>query len=214
MNPRWSGRRRILGAGGAVIVVVAFWRIGGGRASDDVESAIKDVQVRAASVTAQWLGVQPTDDTYGIKLFAPARDEEPATLASPVAPATPATWRAIEGEAPRRIVLLLHGLDEPGQIFDDLAPALSDAGYHVARFDYPNDQSPARSAELLGEALVALRAWGTEHIDLLPHSLGNFSGLGPKIRLCQLKRPWVVYPPRSRQLIRVREPDVRTLVFR
>ena len=164
MKPRWSRRRRILAVVGVAIVAVTLWRVGGGRASDNVESAINDVQVRAASVTIRWLGVQPTDETFGIKLFYPDHGDEPADGR---------LWRTVKDETPRRIVLLLHGLDEPGQIFNDLAPALSNAGYDVARFDYPNDQSPARSAELLGEELVALHALGTEHIDLIAHSMGG-----------------------------------------
>ncbi len=183
INPSRSRRRQILVGGAAVILGVGLWRLAGGRASDDIESAVNDLQEQAASVTTQWLGVQPDDTHYGIKLYDPARaskdepwshrwhpvepdDTNPASTSTPAS--TPASM-----STPAHIVLLLHGLDEPGEIFNDLAPALAQAGYNVARFDYPNDQSPARSAELLGEALVALRATGTEHVDLIGHSMGG-----------------------------------------
>jgi pimeloyl-ACP methyl ester carboxylesterase len=152
-----------------LIVVVAAWRFAGGRASPDIESAVDDLQIRAASVTTQWLGVQPDEAHYGIKMFDPegAEPDEPWSH----------SWRAVESDeskqTPQRLVLLLHGLDEPGQIFNDLAPALAQAGYAVARFDYPNDQSPAVSADLLGESLAALGARGTQHVDLVAHSMGG-----------------------------------------
>ena len=46
-------------------------------------------------------------------------------------------------------VLLVHGLDEPGSIWDDLVPALHAAGHAVWELRYPNDQGIDRSAEFL-----------------------------------------------------------------
>ena len=83
-----------------------------------------------------------------------------------VAPSNPG---AIGG----RFALLVHGLDEPGDIWDDLAPALHEAGHVVARFEYPNDQAIAPSAELLMNVLRALGAAGTEEIDIVAHSMGG-----------------------------------------
>ncbi len=89
-------------------------------------------------------------------------------------PASP-RWRRIEpGEdlAPR-VVLLVHGLDEPGSIWDQLAPALDDAGHATLRFEYPNDQAIADSADLLDAALRRLRAHGVEHVSVVAHSMGG-----------------------------------------
>lgn len=85
------------------------------------------------------------------------------------------SWsRLIPGEpTARRVVLLVHGLDEPGEIWDDLAPLLRSKGYHVARLDYPNDQGIARSADAMLAALRALRASGTERVDIVAHSMGG-----------------------------------------
>lgn len=80
---------------------------------------------------------------------------------------------AADASTPRRLVLLVHGLDEPGDIWDDLAPALREAGHAAARFDYPNDQPVAASADLLASALGSLCHSGTERIDIVAHSMGG-----------------------------------------
>lgn len=90
-------------------------------------------------------------------------------------------------DPPSRMVLLVHGLDEPGSIWEDLAPALRaalqeaeddgeqrhGAGAKIVRFEYPNDQPIAESADLFAEALSLLRAGGVERVDLVCHSMGG-----------------------------------------
>ena len=55
------------------------------------------------------------------------------------------------GDADSLQVVLIHGLDEPGDIWDDLVPALHTAGFDVWEFRYPNDQGVDRSAEYLAK---------------------------------------------------------------
>jgi|GEM_PF-1068470 len=73
----------------------------------------------------------------------------------------------------RKIVLLIHGLDEPGSIWDSLAPRLASAGLTPARFVYPNDQSPHFSAGSLSKALHWLADAGVTNISIVCHSMGG-----------------------------------------
>ncbi len=72
-----------------------------------------------------------------------------------------------------RVIVLIHGLDDPGWMWRDLAPALLDDGHVVLRFEYPNDQAIADSGDLLAAELAALRAGGVRHTDLVAHSMGG-----------------------------------------
>ncbi len=74
-------------------------------------------------------------------------------------------------------VLLVHGLDEPGDVWDDLAPALAEAGHTPIRFDYPNDQPVERSAAALVEALESLRGSGVGRLSIVAHSMGGLVSL-------------------------------------
>jgi pimeloyl-ACP methyl ester carboxylesterase len=83
-------------------------------------------------------------------------------------------WQRLkQDETPQRIVILVHGLDEPGNIWDDLTPALLDEGHAVVRFEYPNDQAIDASADFFAEHLRTLRTNGTLHADIVCHSMGG-----------------------------------------
>ncbi len=68
-------------------------------------------------------------------------------------------------------VVLLHGLDEPGTIWDDLAPVLGAAGFEVWELRYPNDQGIDRSAAFLAERWPSLPA--DRPAVLIGHSMGG-----------------------------------------
>jgi len=83
-------------------------------------------------------------------------------------------WAPLEfQDVPLHAVILVHGLDEPGNIWDDLAPHLYRAGHAVVRFDYPNDQGLAESGSLLADALRELMARGTREVSFVGHSMGG-----------------------------------------
>lgn len=94
---------------------------------------------------------------------------------APAADSTnPSAWSAeLPATLPDRVVLLIHGLDEPGAIWDDLAPALAQAGHTVLAFEYPNDQSIATSALGLANAMRGLKARGVASCGLACHSMGG-----------------------------------------
>ena len=77
---------------------------------------------------------------------------------------------ATEDTSPLQVVLI-HGLDEPGGIWDDLLPALTAAGYDVWDFRYPNDQGVDRSAEYLAQHWPTLDP--ARPAALIGHSMGG-----------------------------------------
>jgi hypothetical protein len=78
-----------------------------------------------------------------------------------------------DADATTHIVLLIHGLDEPGAIWDELTPHLLAHNATVIRFDYPNDQALAASAKDLAAALRTLRARGVDEVSIVAHSMGG-----------------------------------------
>jgi len=76
-----------------------------------------------------------------------------------------------------RAVVLIHGLDDPGWMWDDLAPALEDAGHVVLEFRYPNDGPVVESADLFALTLAqlpsAIDAETPVRLDIVAHSMGG-----------------------------------------
>ncbi|ADC71911.1 Lecithin:cholesterol acyltransferase [Thioalkalivibrio sp. K90mix] len=68
-------------------------------------------------------------------------------------------------------VVMLHGLDEPGDIWDTLASALDTAGINGWEFRYPNDQAIDHSADLLAEYWETLET--DQPVILVGHSMGG-----------------------------------------
>ncbi len=70
-------------------------------------------------------------------------------------------------------VVLIHGLDDPGKVWQDLAPALAGQDYDVWQFEYPNDQPLAESAALFFQELQRVSAEGVRQISIVAHSMGG-----------------------------------------
>ncbi len=70
-------------------------------------------------------------------------------------------------------VVLVHGLDEPGSIWMNLAPELHHRGFDVWIMRYPNDQPVVESAELLLDHLKMLPLAGVQELALVGHSMGG-----------------------------------------
>ncbi len=78
---------------------------------------------------------------------------------------------AADGEREAPDVVLIHGLDEPGGIWDQTLAAMAEAGLEPWEFQYPNDQAIDHSADLLAESWSALP---DDHPGILVgHSMGG-----------------------------------------
>ena len=138
---RWA----LLGAIAAAALAAASWTGWTERHPEQERELRLVVQDKLQSWFPE--AMQPPEGTYG--LF----------------PRTAAT----AGALPR--VVLVHGLDEPGGIWDDLVPALEAAGFEAWEFRYPNDQAIDQSADLLAEHWPELPA--DRPVALLGHSMGG-----------------------------------------
>ncbi len=127
------------------------------------EKSGKSTQTQAVPQMARERGRSVESwDMQGVYLY--VSDADPGLEWAPI----------VEFESlPEHLVLLVHGLDEPGGIWDDLAPAVASEGFSVARFEYPNDQAIADSADLLAQDLRHLHDRGVRSVDLVCHSMGG-----------------------------------------
>ncbi|MHC4808964.1 MAG: esterase/lipase family protein [Planctomycetota bacterium] len=107
--------------------------------------------------------LRPTSPAFGMRI--PARGGRE--------PAVAGTWLDGSAPAPERVVLLVHGLDDPGWIFKDLVGPLEDAGHATVELIYPNDGPIAESADLMATGLRSLAALGVRRVDVVAHSMGG-----------------------------------------
>jgi len=77
------------------------------------------------------------------------------------------------GGRSKHSTVLIHGLDDPGKVWQTLAPALVEEGYDIWLMNYPNDQPIAESTQLFLEELIELRALGITEINIVAHSMGG-----------------------------------------
>jgi pimeloyl-ACP methyl ester carboxylesterase len=169
---RWFSATCISAIGSGLLAFGAF-------AQDEPEpsgwsawlDAARDLQQQAKQAVDDALGhARPLPRHDGIALLS----TDPAAAPGGPLVCTPLTNAPT---VPDRIVLLVHGMDEPGSIWDDLSPMLvaqgQHQGYGAATFTYPNDQALGDSAALLAAQLRDLRARGVTRVDLVAHSMGG-----------------------------------------
>jgi len=70
-------------------------------------------------------------------------------------------------------VVLIHGMDDPGLVWMNLAPALTDEHLNVWKMYYPNDQPIVDSASLFQDELARLKQSGISEITIVAHSMGG-----------------------------------------
>jgi pimeloyl-ACP methyl ester carboxylesterase len=104
----------------------------------------------------------------------------------------------------RKSVVLIHGLDDPGQVWQNLAPELEKAEFNVWLMHYPNDQPIVESARLFFEALQGLKQRGIDRISIVAHSMGGL------VSREMLTRPEIEY---DRSVTNRQVPAVATLIM-
>jgi pimeloyl-ACP methyl ester carboxylesterase len=73
----------------------------------------------------------------------------------------------------RKTVVLIHGLDDPGKVWQNLAPELAKEDYNVLLMEYPNDQPVVESSQIFFEELQELKEFGIDRIFIVAHSMGG-----------------------------------------
>lgn len=151
-------RRRLLQAAALILAVTAFWTLWA-ELHPSEERALRTL-------------VHDQLDDWFPELMSPISDGHGLFLRLPAAPDTGKTVAASGTHASERPrVILIHGLDEPGIIWDDLAPAAAEAGFEVWELRYPNDQGIDRSAAFLAQHWGALP--DDRPVILIGHSMGG-----------------------------------------
>jgi pimeloyl-ACP methyl ester carboxylesterase len=104
----------------------------------------------------------------------------------------------------RKSAVLVHGLDDPGKVWMNLAPALAKADFDVLLLHYPNDQPIVESARLFFEELKELGRSGIHRIHIVAHSMGGL------VSREMLTSPELAYVQRARDKL---VPEVASLTM-
>lgn len=70
-------------------------------------------------------------------------------------------------------IVLIHGLDDPGKVWQNLAPVLQEEGYDVWQMHYPNDQPLTESSLLFLTELKKLKQTNVDQVVVISHSMGG-----------------------------------------
>jgi pimeloyl-ACP methyl ester carboxylesterase len=104
----------------------------------------------------------------------------------------------------RKSIVLVHGLDDPGAVWQSLAPALVKEDFNVWLMQYPNDQPIVESAWLFFEELEGLKKRGIDRISIVAHSMGGL------VSREMLTRPEIEYSASAKNW---RVPGVAALIM-
>ena len=152
-NTKWKRKRRWLGIIGCALLVIGLWQV----LAEFYREEDKELRHRLRQTVKEKFPQQAAEYAKTVGLFFYRGNNE--TDGQPV--------------ADRKSVVLIHGLDDPGKVWQNLAPQLAKEGYNVWLMQYPNDQPVAESALLFFEALQGLRHSGIEHVSIVAHSMGG-----------------------------------------
>lgn len=115
----------------------------------------------------------------------------------------------IERNSKKTRVVLVHGLDDPGKIWMNLAPALFEEGFPVWILTYPNDQPVSKSARFFLKQIELHNGSGKGSISIVTHSMGGLVAreMLTNSALLYTKKAGRGELPRVKQLIMVGTPN-------
>jgi pimeloyl-ACP methyl ester carboxylesterase len=113
-------------------------------------------------------------------------------------------------------VVLVHGLDDPGIIWDDLAPVLKQKGFGVFIMSYPNDQAIDASSRFFFSHMKKLAQVSPGPVAIVAHSMGGLVARDMLTRpdLDYFHKAAAGYVPEIRRLILVGTPNRGTHMAR
>jgi pimeloyl-ACP methyl ester carboxylesterase len=149
----WKSKRRWLWIVGCALLLIGLWQVLTNLYSEE-DKALRE-QLR--QTVREKFPQQAAEYAKTVGIFFYKKNNE--TPGGPV--------------ADRKSVVLIHGLDDPGKVWQHLAPQLVKEGYNVWLMQYPNDQPVAESALLFFEALQGLRQSGIARVSIVAHSMGG-----------------------------------------
>lgn len=156
---------------------VSSTQVGVLRAGDQIEAAIAWLERRAAEGSDELSRLVRENSPEQLLADAAARMQDRLGIFEYQPGDSGEAWERFDPDVQpidQPVVILIHGLDEPGDIWDELAPALHQQGHRVLRFNYPNDQDPVRSADAFAAALEKQIAdSGIDSVAIVAHSMGG-----------------------------------------
>ncbi len=112
------------------------------------------IQMREALMAEFPEAVKKIKAVYGLRAFAPSHDANKSGVS-------------------RSPVILVHGLDDPGRVWMNLAPALITEGFAVWILTYPNDQPVSASARFFLSQLSSSDLAAKARVSVVAHSMGG-----------------------------------------
>jgi pimeloyl-ACP methyl ester carboxylesterase len=147
--------------------------VAGGAMRIDVEPQRVSLTVDRDAARVLRAGIERSLERWGQQLTSALRGRRRPVGISLVAGGGAEIPLGAAAAMPPRLVLLVHGLDEPGWIWDDMIAALLGRGHAVGVFEYPNDGPISEATDLLARELEELRRRGTQRVDIVAHSMGG-----------------------------------------
>ena len=102
---------------------------------------------------------------YGLRIY--QQDQKSRFL--PVHEELPADLNLADTD----VVILVHGLDDPGGLWDQTIPVLQEKGFLPIEVTYPNDQAIQNSSELVADMFQQLRTMDCQQLAIVAHSMGG-----------------------------------------